>query len=307
MARTTRHTKSPEQRRAEAEALHASIADQVDALRSSEDWRRFLDFSRSFHSYSLNNVLLILGQRPTATAVAGFRQWQGKGRQVRKGEKSLKIFGYSTKKITEEDPETGEEVEKRLPRFPILSVFDIAQTDLIDGEEDHSTVAHRLTGTDDLGILATVSDYLTASGWSVTREQLDGHTNGYATNHGRRVVIEAALSPAQAAKTIIHEAAHITLGHLDAPERDYREHRGAMECEAESVAYVLAGLLGLDTSAYSIGYIATWSDKDTDADTHGVSEAVHGTATRVLAAVHTLAEALEPTEDATPVVTTQPQ
>lgn len=294
MARTTRHSKSPEQRRAEAEALHASIADQVHALRSSEQWRRFLDFTRSFHSYSLNNVLLILAQRPGATAVAGFRQWQAKGRQVRKGEKSLKIFGYSTKKITEEDPETGEELEKRLPRFPILSVFDITQTELIDGHEDHSTIAHRLTGSDDLGIAVAITDYLTASGWTVTREQLDGHTNGYTTNHGRRVVIEAALSPAQAAKTLIHEAAHITLGHLDAPHSDYLAHRGVMECEAESVAYVLAGLLGLDTSAYSIGYIAAWSERDADADTDGVSEAVHGTAARVLAAVHTLAEALEP-------------
>ena len=306
MARTTRHSKSPEQRHAEAEALHASIADQVHALRSSEQWRRFLDFTRSFHSYSLNNVLLILAQRPDATAVAGFRQWQAKGRQVRKGEKSLKIFGYSTKKITQEDPDTGEEVEKRIPRFPILSVFDIAQTDLIDGEADHSTIAHRLTGTDDLGIIATMSDYLTAAGWNLTREELDGHTNGYTTNQGRRVVVESRLSPAQAAKTLIHEAAHITLGHLDAPHSDYLAHRGVMECEAESVAYVLAGLLGLDTSAYSIGYIAAWSENDADADTHGVSEAVHGTAARVLAAVHTLAQALEPAPEPLAIATTQP-
>ncbi|PYF96383.1 Antirestriction protein ArdC [Georgenia satyanarayanai] len=292
MSRTSRQTMSAEQRREQAAALHASIADQAHALRGSEEWRRFLDFSRSFHTYSLNNVLLILAQRPTATAVAGYRQWQTKGRQVRKGEQAIRIFGYSTKRITEEDPATGEELEKRLPRFPVLSVFDITQTDLIDGEEDHATIAHRLTGTDDLGIAAAVSDYLTATGWTVTREQLDGHTNGYTTNHGRRVVIETHLSPAQGAKTLLHEAAHITLGHLETPHSDYLTHRGVMECEAESVAYVLAGLLGLDTSAYSIGYIATWSDPD--ADTHAVGEDIHATASRVLGAVHTLADALEP-------------
>ncbi len=183
----------------------------------------------------------------------------------------------------------------RKNRAGILSVFDITQTDLIDGEADHSTIAHRLTGTDDLGIIATMSDYLTAAGWNLTREELDGHTNGYTTSQGRRVVIEARLSPAHAAKTLIHEAAHITLGHLDAPHSDYLAHRGVMECEAESVAYVLAGLLGLDTSPYSIGYIAAWSDQDPDADNHGVSEEVHGTASRVLAAVHTLTEAIDPT------------
>lgn len=33
-------------------------------------------------------------------------------------------------------------------------------------------------------------------------------------------------------------------------------HRGQCEVEAESVAHVVAGILGLDTSAYSVGYVA---------------------------------------------------
>ncbi|HEX5907242.1 MAG TPA: hypothetical protein VFY56_09515 [Propionibacteriaceae bacterium] len=37
---------------------------------------------------------------------------------------------------------------------------------------------------------------------------------------------------------------------------NYRSHRGAAEVEAESVAYVIAGSWGLDTSAYSVGYVA---------------------------------------------------
>ncbi|WP_454778720.1 ArdC family protein [Georgenia muralis] len=199
---TTRRT--PEERKAQAEALHASIAAQVQALRGSDQWRQFLDFAQSFHAY-INNVLLILAQMPTASAVAGFRQWQAKGRQVRKGEKALKIFGYSTKKTTEEDPETGEEVERSHVRFPVLSVFDISQTDPVDGEEPCTTVAHRLTGTDDLGIAAAVTHHLTNQGWTVTRENLDGHTNGYTSNDGRRVVVETDLAPAQAAKTLIHD------------------------------------------------------------------------------------------------------
>ena len=80
MARTK---KSPEQRK--AEALHAQLAEQVEAPASSDAWQRFLTFATSFHTYSLNNVLLILAQCPDASHVAGFRQWQAKGRQVRKG------------------------------------------------------------------------------------------------------------------------------------------------------------------------------------------------------------------------------
>ena len=64
MARKIKTTKSPEQRRAEVEALQQSIAEQVEELRSSEAWTRFLTFAQAFHRYSLNNLLLIL---PSAT------------------------------------------------------------------------------------------------------------------------------------------------------------------------------------------------------------------------------------------------
>jgi hypothetical protein len=61
---------------------------------------------------------------------AGYRAWQQLGRQVRKGEKAIKILGYSTEKITKTDPDTGEAIEDRLVRYPVLSVFDpLSQTD----------------------------------------------------------------------------------------------------------------------------------------------------------------------------------
>lgn len=280
--------KTIEEKREQAEALHASIAQQVEELRSSEQWRRFLDFAQSFHSYSLNNLLLILSQCPEASYVAGFRAWQGKGRQVRKGERGIRIFGYSTKKITEED-ENGDEVEKSITRFPVLSVFDISQTDQIEGAPDDSTLTRQLDGADDFGVLTALSGYLTGEGWSIERQSLPGHRNGYTDPESRAVVLDAGLSPAHAAKTLIHEAAHIELGHVD-DLAEYAEHRGRMETEAESVAYIVAGMLGLDTSAYSIGYIAGWSDGDTDM--------IKTTAARVLKAAHAIAEVLSPaTED----------
>src|SRR5215217_6662352 len=52
-------------------------------------WRRVVS---RFHEYSLANTLLIAAQNPDATKVAGYRKWQEMGRQVRKGEKAIKIF-----------------------------------------------------------------------------------------------------------------------------------------------------------------------------------------------------------------------
>ncbi|MFD1722407.1 ArdC-like ssDNA-binding domain-containing protein [Amnibacterium endophyticum] len=296
MVRKTAGRVSVKERQAAAAALHESIAVQVEALKASGEWERFLAFAGAFHTYSLSNVLLILSQRPTATKVAGFRKWQELGRQVRRGEKSIRIFGYRTIKADLDDGETagtpavdaeGKAGERGAARvvYPMLSVFDIAQTDLIDPNSgDPSALAARLEGDDPAGIADAVAGWLEACGWTLEREALPGPVNGYtATDGSRRVVIDADLSPAQAAKTALHEAAHVLL-HTDEEPGEYAAHRGIKETEAESVAYVLAGLLGLDTAAYSIGYVAGWADGDTDL--------IRGTAARVLSAVHTLADSL---------------
>ncbi|MGH1524502.1 ArdC family protein [Leifsonia sp. L25] len=169
-------TRHEEERQATAEALHASIVEQVQQLADSRQWRAFLEFARSFHNYSLNNVLLILSQNPDATMVAGFRQWQAKGRQVRKGERSIKIFGYREKKTARPDSDTAEATEndERVARyFPTLSVFDIAQTDPIEGAEPlPEDPTRRLTGEDDHGIIAPLSAHLETHGWSIHRAPL---------------------------------------------------------------------------------------------------------------------------------------
>ncbi len=105
------------------------MADKVAALANSDEWLAYLRFLGSFRRYSFNNLMLIAAQCPHATHVAGYRKWQQLGRQVRKGERAIRILGYSTKKITKTDPDTGDEVEDRLVRYPVLSVFDISQTD----------------------------------------------------------------------------------------------------------------------------------------------------------------------------------
>lgn len=293
MARKVTTRKSPQERREQAEALQASIAGQVEQLRDSDEWQRFLDFTRSFHAYSLSNVLLIRAQCENASRVAGFRQWIDRGRAVRKGEKAIRIFGYRQKKVTtdtepaegEGTAETNEDGERTVTYFPVLSVFDISQTDPIDPEaEDPSTVAHHLEGEEEAGIYAAVADWLTSTGWTVSREEITDGANGYTTTDGtKRIVIDSRLSSRMSAKTVLHEAAHAVL-HACEPHTEYVEHRGIKETEAESVAYVVAGILGLDTSAYSIGYVTGWS--------RGDAEAIKDTAARVLKAAHTIADAI---------------
>lgn len=287
--RSKKNTRRSAEARAELAAnLHAQLTEAVEALTASDSWSAYLDHLASFHSYSLRNVMLILSQKPNATQVAGFRQWQERGRQVRKGEKAIRIFGYSTKKITTEDPSTGEETEQKVSRFPILSVFDINQTDPIEGHpaNDPTIAPQLLTGEDSTGIADALTNYLTGQGWTIETEQITSGANGYTTTDGsHRIALGDHLEPAARVKTLIHEAAHALMHASPEARADAAAHRGTREMEAESVAYVLAGMWGLDTSAYSVAYVAGWSTQTADE--------IRDTAERVQATVRTLAAAIE--------------
>lgn len=277
--------KTAEERRADADRLHESIGTQLEELTSTEGWATFLRLATGFHRYSLSNVLLIQAQCPGATRVAGFRQWQARGRQVRKGERAIKIFGYSTKRIEPDENSDEDEGTTRI-YYPVLSVFDISQTDPIDGDDEVPELAPRLTGDDPTGIYDATAAWLTEQGWTVTREALNGEDGSTSIEGSRRVRIHDDLSPAHAAVTILHEAGHAL---LHSTITDYHQHRGIYETEAEAIAYVTAGVLGLDTSANSIGYIATWNRGDVDT--------VKNTAARVLDTVRTILDGI--TDDST--------
>lgn len=262
-------------RKERQEALLKNLHEEVETLTSGDRWLEWLKFSTTLRGvsgrrYSFNNQILAWVQRPEAQYLAGFKKWQEEGRQVRKGSKGISILGFRTFERDVILP-NGKPGKETVPYFPPVTVFDYADTDPIEGATkvfDPEAVAHpaqRLEGTDDAGLYAHVEAWLVSEGWSVTRKSLRDGLNGYTTTDGSKsIVVSSDVSDAQAVKTLIHEAAHSVL-HVNAEGAEavnYVEHRGVCEVEAESVAYVIAGLLGLDTSGYSVGYVATWADAD---------------------------------------------
>ena len=66
------------------------IEQGVKDVYSSDSFKQYLSCLSKFHSYSLNNTLLILAQKPDASLVAGYRAWQTNfNRHVDKGEKRI--------------------------------------------------------------------------------------------------------------------------------------------------------------------------------------------------------------------------
>ena len=74
------------------DSIMNSLETGVTDLFSSERYTEYLKTMAKFHNYSFNNTLLIALQRPDATMVTGYRNWQSMGRQVKKGEKGITII-----------------------------------------------------------------------------------------------------------------------------------------------------------------------------------------------------------------------
>ena len=123
-----------------------NIEQGIKELFESEKYMQYLRVMSRFHRYSVNNITLIHLQKPHATHVAGFNKWRDQfGRHVKRGEKGIKIIAPTPykKKIEEikRDPDTKapildqngntvmEEKEIPIPRFKVVSVFDVSQTE----------------------------------------------------------------------------------------------------------------------------------------------------------------------------------
>lgn len=249
------------------------IEQGVKDVYSSDNFRKYLSCCSKFHSYSLNNTLLILAQKPDATLVAGYNAWQRNfNRHVDKGERGLIILAPVTSKITQlmdkadedgnpildenGDPIKEERVINQL-RFTTTTVFDISQT---SGEPLPSLI-HNLTGSSDeiLAFIDSVKnictipiDYHSPSKDAV----LAGGAKGYYSIAEDRIVLNMELEDMQIAKTLIHEYSHSILHKKTDKDSDQRE------IEAESLAFVLCDHFGIDTSDYSFGYIASYAAQD---------------------------------------------
>lgn len=240
---------------------------------------RFADYLRTmsrFHQYSFGNILLIAMQFPGASQVAGFNDWKRKfERNVKKGEKGIKILAPCSFRGAVDrqklDPVTrqpivdanGNPVMERKPigayRFTVVTVFDVSQT---EGKE-LPTIVSDLTGPVKqyehiIGALRKLSPV------PIVFEDIPGPTKkGYFSSMEGRIVVRSGMSEAQTLKTMIHEVAHAKL-HAEPTEATLspdanKKDRHTKEVEAESVAYVVCQHFGVDTSDYTLGYVAGWS------------------------------------------------
>jgi hypothetical protein len=287
------------------------LASAVGQLQSGDDWKDMLAKLAlggrfSIRRLSFRNQLLVEIQAPGTSHVASYLAWQRAGRQVRKGEKALIILAplivNKAKKVI--DPDLAEEHGRMiLVGFKPVATFAGSQTDPLPGDggrplPEPARVTEDLTADEAfVQSVETLRDVAIGLGPQVVagvelrpRARVDsGVTRGWFDRRTREiVVITGETNRAQVFKTLVHEIAHAILhGNED------HHARGEMEVEAESTAFVVCDVLGVDSGRYSFPYVASWAgDENAEAmvlksgqrivrATNVILDALLGTASRL--------------------------
>ena len=199
----------------------------------------------AFHNYSMGNQMLAsmecrmrgLPLGPIAT----FNGWKAKGRFVKRGERAITL--WMPLSYTKKDKDGNDVAVHYFALKPHW--FTISQTD----GKPYAEPA--IPGWDIDKALAALNIE------RVPYDMVDGNTQAFAQKN------QVAINPVAAhpAKSLLHEIAHVLLGHTD-PSCALDKH--LKEAQAESVALLVADALDIPGADESRGYIQSWFGTDHD-------------------------------------------
>jgi len=220
-----------------------SIEKGIRDVFNSGKFENYLATMSRFHRYSLNNTILIYMQKPDATRVAGFNKWKEFKRNVKKGEKGIKIIAPTIykKKVEKKkfDPETKapmldkdgneimEEKEISIPRFRVATVFDLSQTE----GEPLPELAATIKG-DVKHYEAFLEALERSSPVPVRYDKLSPDCDGVFRVGEQSIGIRQGMSEVQTVAALVHEITHAKL------------HNAVFSAKDDPTAYQSISILG---------------------------------------------------------------
>ncbi|WP_242311294.1 LPD25 domain-containing protein [Bacillus cereus group sp. BfR-BA-01331] len=290
-------TKSPEEKKEAVQALTKKMEKSVEGyFRTPGDLKEYLTFMAKFYHYSPSNISLIQSQFQGASAVGSFSFWKEKGFPVKKGEKGIKILvpnrtvakfkdkEGSWKTVTKASEEEKKQIESKsvevMPGrlyFAVGHVFDLSQTNAKAEDLPRIFPNRWLEGsvTDYQSLYKGMEAIAEKNGVKIIEPKQElGVAKGVSYTLTKEVALNPRNSELQNVKTLLHELAHAKLHtaetHMNytAPEKEF---------QAEMTAYAVSSYFGIDTSEYSLGYLASWTQGKEMKDKTRLLKEVHET------------------------------
>ncbi|PEQ70251.1 LPD25 domain-containing protein [Bacillus thuringiensis] len=290
-------TKSPEEKKEAVQALTKKMEKSVEGyFRTPGDLKEYLTFMAKFYHYSPSNISLIQSQFQGASAVGSFSFWKEKGFPVKKGEKGIKILVPNRtvakfkdkegtwKTVTKASEEEKKQIESKsvevIPGrlyFAVGHVFDVSQTNAKAEDLPRIFPNRWLEGsvTDYQSLYKGMEAIAEKNGVKIIEPKQElGVAKGVSYTLTKEVALNPRNSELQNVKTLLHELAHAKLHttetHMNytAPEKEF---------QAEMTAYAVSSYFGIDTSEYSLGYLANWTQGKEMKDKTKLLKEVHET------------------------------
>ncbi len=231
-------------------------------FKNSEEFVKFFTFIAKFKHYSRYNTMLVYIQNSEITFFGGISYWKKKfDREVNCNAKPYIILA---------------------PNGPIMFVYDIMDTEGKESPEDFlkkglGRHVNEVKGKLEKRIYNKVLNQAEMLNIKIFTKPLSYFKGAYVTNiySGKlEICLKQGMSREENFSVLIHELAHLFLGHTGHKELIYQGKKkpikllnrklskGVKELEAETVSYLISSKLGLET--YSIEYLSAYiKDKDT--------------------------------------------
>ncbi|MGC9299266.1 LPD25 domain-containing protein [Bacillus cereus] len=290
-------TKSPEEKKEAVQTLTKKMEKSVEGyFRTPEDLKEYLTFMAKFYHYSPSNISLIQSQFQGASAVGSFSFWKEKGFPVKKGEKGIQILVPNRtvakfkdkegtwKTVTKASEQEKKQIESKsvevIPGrlyFAVGHVFDVSQTNAKAEDLPRIFPNRWLEGsvTDYQSLYKGMEAIAEKNGVKIIAPKSElGVAKGVSYPLTKEVALNPRNSELQNVKTLLHELAHAKLHtaetHMNytAPEKEF---------QAEMTAYAVSSYFGIDTSEYSLGYLASWTQGKEMKDKTKLLKEVHET------------------------------
>lgn len=260
--------------------LSKKLMSGLKEIQTSEQYISWLNSMSKFTNYSVNNQIMIALQRPDATLVAGKAMWyKNFNRKLNSDAVGLYIKAPRIKEKSKATPEQIQQIiegkldEKTLPKIKVVEgffltkVYDISET---NGPELPKAPVHHLTGdveNYELFKAAIISAAKPSEVLFVPESDLPPNANGCFVHSTKEIKVRDNMSPEQTIKTMLHEVAHSKMHDIDLEiNQEVTKPKALKEFEAESAAYILCQKYGIDSSDYSFGYVAGWSQNLSSAE-----------------------------------------
>jgi len=232
----------------EIESTVDALLRESAAYRNTKAFQEMVGFMANFRDYAPFNNMLIKLQRPSCSFFATQSDWQKRfGRVLTEDAKPMIILApmHPVMLVYDLDSTTGPPLPKSLEQFAKF-----------DGEWDTKRLERTLEN-------AKTRDLI-----RVDQIELSSTNAGFATistgagGMKMRIALHNRLDAPSKYGVLLHELAHIYLGHLGGDRDGWWPSRGdldrrAMEVEAEAVAYIASRRAGLSGSSaqYVCGYL----------------------------------------------------